>query len=257
MKNAIITGAASGIGLAVAKALSAKGWRLALLDLNIEALKQATQTLNQENISLYGVDVCDYNALKKVIDEFAQQQQQQLRLLLNCAGIMKIQTTATSSPEFHARTFDVNVNGTFYACHAAYPYLKAAQGQIINMNSAATQYGIPWQASYSASKFAIKGLTEALNLEWEQDGIQVGSMVPPVIETPMVTEQAQRSPIMERLASGLTTEDAVKAILQQIDKPKLHHPISWGFKLMYYARQMTPDFIIRLIFKHILMREIK
>lgn len=257
MKNAIITGAASGIGLAVAKALSAEGWQLALLDLNLAKLKQETQGLAADTLKLYAVDVCDYTQLKAAIDDFVGQHKQQLRLLLNCAGIMQIQHAEHSDPDFHARTFDVNVNGTFYACHAAYPYLKSAKGQIINMNSAATQYGIPWQASYSASKFAVKALTEALDLEWEKDGIKVGSMVPPVIATPMVTEQAQASPIMQRLESGLTTDDAVKAILQQIKRPKLHRPISWRFTLMYNLRQMTPDFIIRLIFKYILMRDIK
>lgn len=255
MNTAFITGAASGIGWATAQALYHKGWKLALADLNIESLKQMTLGFNSDQVSLYQVDVCDYEQLKNAIDDFATQNNNQLRLLFNCAGIMKIVNAENTDPAFHAKTFDVNVNGTFYGCHAAYEHLKnTPNAQIINVNSAATQYGIPWQASYSASKFAVKGLTEALNLEWEKDGIHVGSMVPPVIETPMVNDQAQRSPIMEKLASGLTTDDAVAAILKQIDSPKVHRPISFSFKVMYALRQLTFDSTMRLIFKYILMR---
>lgn len=255
MNTAFITGAASGIGWATAQELYHKGWKLALADINIDTLKQMTLGFNSDQISLYQLDVCDYEQLKNAIDDFATQNNNQLRLLFNCAGIMKIVNAEDTDPAFHTKTFDVNVNGTFYGCHAAYEYLKnTPNAQIINMNSAATQYGIPWQASYSASKFAVKSLTEALNLEWEKDGIQVGSMVPPVIETPMVNDQAQRSPIMEKLASGLTTKDAVAEIIKQIENPKVHRPISLSFKIMYALRQVTPDFIIRLIFKYILMR---
>lgn len=254
-KTAFITGAASGMGWATAQALHDQGWTLALADINLNALKQLTQGLNLDRVNIYEVDVTNYEQVKSAIDDFAKKHNNQLRLLLNCAGIMKIINTEDSDPNFHALTFDVNVNGTFYGCHAAYPYLKGTpKAQIINMNSAATQYGIPWQASYSASKFAVKGLTEALNLEWEKDGIQVGSMVPPVIPTPMVSEQAQRSPIMEKLASGLSVDDAVAAILKQIEQPKLHRPISLSFKIMYTLRQMTFDSMMRLIFKYILMR---
>lgn len=256
-RNVLITGAASGIGRATAEALYAQGWHVGLADKNSNALTALSQAWDQTRVRCYALDVCDAAAVKQVVDDFAAHHHGRLRLLFNCAGIMQIAHSESISPEFHRRTLDVNVNGTFYACQAAFPYLKKTPGaQIINMSSAATQYGVPWQSSYSASKFAVKGLTEALNLEWAKFGIHVGDILPPVIDTPMVQSQHMASPIMQRLAGGkpLPAANVVKAVLRQIESPRLHRPVGLKFSIMYVLRDWTPEWLTRLVFRYILMR---
>ncbi len=256
-RNALITGAASGIGRATAEALYAQGWHVGLADKNIDALTALSANWDGQRVHCYALDVCDAAAVKSVIDDFAAKNHGYLRLLLNCAGIMQIVHSEDMDPAAHQRTFDVNVNGTFYACHAAFPYLKQTpQAQIINMSSAATQYGVPWQSSYSASKFAVKGLTEALNLEWATFGIHVGDILPPVIDTPMVQSQAMVSPIMQRLAgsSKLPADAVVKTILRQIQSPRVHRPVGLKFSIICVLRDWTPEWLTRLVFRYILMR---
>ncbi|MCP6059511.1 SDR family NAD(P)-dependent oxidoreductase, partial [Klebsiella pneumoniae] len=90
----------------------------------------------------------------------------------------------------HARILAINVQGVVQMTHAAFPYLKATPGaQVINMGSASGVYGTPHMASYSASKFAVRGFTEALELEWRRHGIRVGDLMPPFVRTPMVSRQ--------------------------------------------------------------------
>ncbi|MDO5685904.1 MAG: SDR family oxidoreductase [Neisseria sp.] len=257
VNNVLITGAASGIGRTTAQTLYRQGWTVGLVDLNHEALQELSKDWAQDRVRCYAADVSDFAALQQAIDDFAAHANGELRLLINCAGIMKIDNTENISPEFHQKTIDVNLNGTFYACLAAFPHLKKTpDAQIINLSSAATQYGVPWQSSYSASKFAIKGLTEALNLEWERYGIHVGDVLPPVIDTPMVQTQHVVSPIMERLAGGkkLSAQDVTDTIMRQIRRPRVHRPVGRKFTLLYILRDWSPEWSVRAIFRHVLMR---
>ena len=85
------------------------------------------------------------------------------------------------------RAVEVNVTGVLNSCHTAYPYLRAAPGaQVVNLCSASAIYGQPELATYSATKFAVRGLTEALDLEWEDDDITVTAIWPLFVNTAMV-----------------------------------------------------------------------
>ena len=85
------------------------------------------------------------------------------------------------------RAVEVNVTGVLNGCHTAYPYLRAAPGaQVVNLCSASAIYGQPELATYSATKFAVRGLTEALDLEWEDDDITVTAIWPLFVNTAMV-----------------------------------------------------------------------
>lgn len=85
------------------------------------------------------------------------------------------------------RAVEVNVTGVLNGCHTAYPYLRATPGaQVVNLCSASAIYGQPELATYSATKFAVRGLTEALDLEWEDDDITVTAIWPLFVNTAMV-----------------------------------------------------------------------
>lgn len=248
--NAIITGAGSGIGRAVAQALHQQGWHLAITDVNQDALVELSQDWQPDSYCLYTMNVIDEQAVKTVIDDYCAQHKQKLRLLFNCAGILEIGSFSNISLSRHHAIVDINIKGIINTCHHGFNYLKNTQGaQVINMSSASATYGIPKLASYSASKFAVKGLTEALEIEWQQYGIHVGDIMPPFVATNMLSSQSEGAPILDRLGVKLESRHVVKSILKQIKHPILHRPVSMQFGLLYYLNALSPTWINRAIIK--------
>jgi len=101
---------------------------------------------------------------------------------------------------------------------------------VINVSSASSLYGIPEFASYSASKFAVKGFTEALELEWQAHGIRVCDVIPPFVATNMLATQKQSSKIMNALGVDLSADDVADTIFKQINSPKTHAPSAQSFQ---------------------------
>ncbi|MVW75735.1 SDR family oxidoreductase [Pseudomonas xionganensis] len=246
MKNILITGAASGIGAATARLFHQQGWRVGLLDCNRQALAQLAAELGGAwNAEL---DVTDAAAVKAALADFCAGQGGQLRLLFNSAGVLRIGQFETIEPAEHARILQINVLGLINMTHAAFAYLKATPGaQVINMGSASGVYGVPELASYSASKFAVRGLTEALEIEWARHGIGVGDLMPPFVSTPMLNDQQVQAPVLRRLGVNLGAEDVAQAVWQQAHRPLVHRPVSLQFKLLYWAGQITPAWLSRLM----------
>ena len=246
MKNILITGAASGIGAATARLFHQQGWRVGLLDCNRQALAQLAAELGGAwNAEL---DVTDAAAVKAALADFCAGQGGQLRLLFNSAGVLRIGQFETIEPAEHARILQINVLGLINMTHAAFAYLKATPGaQVINMGSASGVYGVPELASYSASKFAVRGLTEALEIEWARHGIRVGDLMPPFVSTPMLNDQQVQAPVLRRLGVNLGAEDVAQAVWQQAHRPLVHRPVSLQFKLLYWAGQITPAWLSRLM----------
>ena len=121
-------------------------------------------------------------AVQAALKDFAAEHGGQLRLLFNCAGVLRFGHFESIELAEHARILQINVLGLLQMIHAAFPYLKAtANAQVINMGSASGLYGTPHMASYSASKFAVRGLTEALAMAREAEArglkLMVGCML--------------------------------------------------------------------------------
>lgn len=252
INNAFITGAASGIGKATAEALYAQGWSLALADVDELNLKALTQLWDPSRVRCYCVDVRDYSALAAAVDDFVQDQDKRLQVLINCAGILQVGKVESISVTRHQQILDINVQGTLNACLAALPYLRhTSQAVVVNLSSITALYGTPNFASYSASKFAIKGLTEALNLEWQEYDIQVCDILPPFINTPMFYNQGEGLPIMEKLGLELQAEDVAQVVLKQIQQPKLHRMVGWRFQwawalLLHLPHSILEKFVRKL-----------
>jgi NAD(P)-dependent dehydrogenase (short-subunit alcohol dehydrogenase family) len=245
MNNILITGAASGIGAATARLFHRQGWQVGLLDIDHQAL--ATLAAELGDVWHAELDVADPAAVKVALADFCALHGGQLRLLFNCAGILRCGHFEEIEAAEHARILQINVLGLLQMTHAAFPYLKATPGaQVINMGSASGVYGVPHLASYSASKFAVRGLTEALDLEWAKHGIRVGDLMPPFVSTPMLNNQQFQAPVLQRLGVRLQAEDIAEAAWQQAHSSAVHRPVSLQFKLMYWAGQLTPGWISRL-----------
>lgn len=246
IKTAFVTGAASGIGKSTVEALYANGWTLGLADINVEVLKEISAHWDSSRVHCYQLDVRDAQQVTDRIKSFAECNKQRLDLLFNCAGILQVDRFEDISAERHQQIFDINVMGVIHGCQAAFPYLRnTPRSQVINMSSASATYGVPHMASYSASKFAIRGLTEALNIEWADHKISVTDIMPPFVNTHMVTSQTSESRIMQRLGVNLDASDITAAILAQIENPKTHRAVSLQFQILYALNQITPAWLNR------------
>lgn len=186
-QSIFITGAASGIGLATARLFAAKGWRVGLADRDGEALAPLAGELGAM-ARAFPLDVLDRAAMERAIAMFAGQAGG-LWALFGSAGLLDMRPFADTPPERREAIFDVNVKGVMNGIHAALPYLRrGGEGRIVTMSSAAALYGVPDLAVYSASKFAIRGLTEALNIELEREGIWVCDIMVGYVDTPMLSK---------------------------------------------------------------------
>lgn len=244
MKSILITGAASGIGAASARLFHARGWRVGLLDVGAQPLAALASELGGAWHA--ALDVTDGEAVQRALADFCGAEGR-LDVLFNCAGVLRFGLFEEIDPAEHARILQINVVGLLQVTHAAFAYLRAARGQVINMGSASGLYGTPHMVSYSASKFAVRGLTEALELEWRRHGIRVGDLMPPFVATPMVDSQRFTPPTLRRLGVRLRAEHVAEAAWRQVSAPRVHRTIHWLFGLMYWSGQLSPPAVNRAV----------
>lgn len=240
MNNILITGAAAGIGRATARLFHKKGWQVGLADIDEPALVALADELG-ERCWYRKLDVTDYAAVRDAIDDFAAASGNQLDILFNSAGVLKMGPFEALSPEDHQRTYRINVEGLVNCTHAAFPWLRDTDNaRVINMSSASALYGIPDLASYSSSKFAVRGLTEALNNEWKRHGIDVIDIMPPFVNTGMVTEQSFRPAILDRMGVNLEAGDIAEAVWKARHSQAVHTPVSLPFQLTVLMEKIFP-----------------
>ena len=245
-----ITGAASGIGLAAARHFHKMGYVVAMADLNFALLEDVTEQWDKTRIALYPLDVSDFSQAQQVMSEFCNGNDHSLSVLLNNAGILDVGAFEDINNNQHQRVISVNVMGVINLCQAAWPYLKNnSKSTIVNMSSASSDYGVPELASYSASKFAVKALTEALELEWQKYGIRVCDVMPPFVATNMLNSQKKTAKVMKRLGTHLTAEDVVDVIDKQVRQPNTHRTVSVSYGLLHFLSTVSPAYINRLVMK--------
>tara|TARA_A100001391_G_scaffold189999_1_gene161971 strand:- start:17827 stop:18585 length:759 start_codon:yes stop_codon:yes gene_type:complete len=250
MNRILITGAASGIGLATAQRLHARGWRLGLLDVNDHALRSLHAELGGDTW-FRAVDVTDPAACQAAADAFAAQAGG-LDVLFNSAGLLRMGPVEEVDLADHHRTLEINVLGVLHMSLACLPHLKRSERpRVLNMSSASALYGVPDLAVYSASKFAVRGLTEALNLEWRRHGIQVQDLMPPFVNTPMVTGQTYRAPVLERMGVKLSAEDIARAAEQALESQRVHTPVGLPFRVTVLLEKLAPRWVTREILRHL------
>lgn len=248
----VITGASSGIGRDTARRLGERGASLVLAARNEEALASLAREIQQAGGKAHVVptDVADWQQVERLaeaaVDRFGR-----IDTWINNAGLYLASRVEDMTVDDAARLMQVNVMGTIYGTKAALPHLiRHGQGTIINVGSAVGARGIPLLAAYSASKFAVKGFTEALRVELARDhpGIKVVLIMPLSINTPLFTHHARSRlgfaphPIPPTYEPGAVAE----AILFAIEHPRAEIYIGPGRPLAIINAAM-PGLLDRLM----------
>lgn len=184
---ALVTGAASGIGLVVAHKLLDEGAQVALLDFNEKGLKQEFESYG-DRVLLIGIDITDEARVQEVIGQ-ALAHFGKIDILVNCVGITGItnlKSHEVSSENLH-KVFEVNFMSCFYTSKAVLPSMMAQKyGRVLHIASIAGKEGNAGMLAYSASKAAVIGLTKVQGKEYAEYGITVNALAPAVIQTPLV-----------------------------------------------------------------------
>ena len=208
-----ITGAARGIGLAAAQALSTAGAKVAIGDLDPELAKSAAATLPSQAIGA-ALDVTERDSFDAFLTT-TEEQLGPLDVLVNNAGVMFVGSFFDEDEAARRKMTDVNLFGTLTGIQLAHARMAPrGKGHIVNVVSMASWICAPGEASYSASKHAVKGACEALRLELEGSGIDLSLIYPAVVQTELAQGTTSGRSRM------LQPEEIGAAILKTIERPR-------------------------------------
>jgi NAD(P)-dependent dehydrogenase (short-subunit alcohol dehydrogenase family) len=215
---AIVTGAGSGIGRAIALRLAADGLTSAVLDLNGEAAEKVAGEIVErggEAVALGGVDVSDRAQVDAAVAEVRTDVGPPL-VLVNNAGVTGFKRFADITDEKWDHLMQVNLNGPFYCTQAVLPDMVAAGwGRIVNISSSSAQGGQPYMVHYVTSKAGLIGMTKALALELGPQGITVNTIPPGFIDTPMLRVSEEKG-----LLGGSLEDNAEKTPVRRAGTPE-------------------------------------
>jgi NAD(P)-dependent dehydrogenase (short-subunit alcohol dehydrogenase family) len=191
---AVITGGASGMGLASARRLASQGHKVALLDLDGDAAARAAEDLRQTGAVAVGiaVDVSDRPAVDEAMAK-VRAELGPIEIIVTSAGFDEFASFIDITPSAWKRMIEINLTGTFHCIQAAIPDMIAAGwGRIVTISSSSAQSGANRMAHYVASKGGVIGLTKALAVEYAPNGITVNTIPPGFIDTPMARRAEAR-----------------------------------------------------------------
>jgi len=190
---AIVTGAASGIGLAIGHKLLAKGARVILFDLNSEGLHEEFDKYGERAVPV-SIDVSDQALVERTVKEMAGRYVK-IDILVNCAGITgltNIFSHEVDSADLH-KVFEVNFMSSFYTSRAVLPHMiDKGYGRILHIASISGKEGNVGMLAYSASKAAVICMAKVQGKEYAERGITVNALAPAVIRTPLVDNMPEK-----------------------------------------------------------------
>ncbi|WP_102417468.1 SDR family oxidoreductase [Mycobacterium sp. 4858] len=266
MKSIFITGAGSGMGREGAKLFHAKGWRVGAVDRNDDGLTTLREELG-DRLWTRRVDVTDKAALEGALADFcAGNSGGGLDMMWNNAGIGESGWFEDVPYEAAMRLVDINYKAVLTGAYASLPYLKKAPGSLMfSTSSSSATYGMPRLAVYSSTKHAVKGLTEALSVEWGRHGVRVADVLPGLIDTAILTTTTNHSGdggaprTAEELRATapkkgpfrlMPASSVAEAAWQAYHHPKrLHWYVPKGIRLIDLFKGLSPEFVRRSIVK--------
>jgi NADP-dependent 3-hydroxy acid dehydrogenase YdfG len=251
---AAITGAGSGMGRALAQALAARGCALALADIGADGLAQTVQSIGAAGVTVsqHVVDVADRAAVEQFAADAARTHGN-VHLVFNNAGVSVTADVERLSYDDFEWLMNVNFWGVVHGTKAFLPYLRSVDAaHIVNTSSIFGVIAVPGQAAYNASKFAVRGFTEALRQELTQTHIGVSCVMPGGVKTNIVAtsryypadnEAATREEFIrsfERYAA-LTSAEAAAIILRGVLRNRAHILVGRDARLLAVFQRLLPE----------------
>ena len=209
-KIAVVTGGAMGNGLGIVKTFVKYGATVIILDYDNSINEVVNEFKNNgDKVEGYKVDIRDNIEVNRVIADVAQKYGK-IDVLVNNAGVCRLEKFETMSDELRDFHFDININGTWNVTKACYPYMKNIGASIINLSSVTgPMVADSGEVAYATTKSAVLGFTKSLAAEAVADGIRVNAIMPGYIRTPMVDNMAKISnpenpeSVVEGIAIGI------------------------------------------------------
>jgi NAD(P)-dependent dehydrogenase (short-subunit alcohol dehydrogenase family) len=245
-KAIFITGGGSGIGRAVAERFGREGWRVGLADVNAKGLTETAALLPAGMTDTYIMDVRDRDSWKNDLDDFTLKTGGRLDVLFNNAGIGTGGPITEMSFEDLDRVVQINLVGVLNGAKIGHAYLAKTPGScLLNTASASAIYGSSGLSVYSATKFGVRSLTEALDGEWYGDGIKVRDLSPAFIDTPLLqgpVDGSNRNIRESVTAAGLelsSAADVADAAWNAVHGDAVHTYVGkTAFRMKFAARWM-------------------
>ncbi len=250
----LVTGGGAGIGRAIALRFLREGWTVGAYDIDAEALA----LLDDEAAGLPGelvTDELDVRDAAQFADRLAgfTQRTGRLDVLVNNAGILLAGRFAELDLAALSREVDVNVRGVLNGLHAGHPHLRRTPGAtVVNLASASAIHGQAELANYSATKFYVRGITEALDLEWARDDIRVVDLWPLFVRTGML--DGVRTGTTDSLGVRLTAPDVADAVWDAVHASRarrllhqVHFPVGRPARVMALGSRFSPAWLTRRI----------
>ncbi|HEU4706715.1 MAG TPA: SDR family oxidoreductase [Solirubrobacterales bacterium] len=231
-KVVAITGGARGIGKATAKALVGKGCRVAIGDLDLELAEKTAAELGGGTVALQ-LDVTDRSSFQRFLDE-AERQLGPVDVLINNAGLMPVTPFAEESDASIRRQLDINLYGVIVGTQLAIERMRPRRrGHIVNIASSAGKAGVPGIATYSATKHAVVGLTEAVRAEHRDDGLEFSYVMPITVNTQLIEGLKDK-----RGVKRVEAEDVADQIVDALETAKVD---------VYVPRQLRASVVLGML----------
>ncbi|HSM97228.1 MAG TPA: SDR family oxidoreductase [Rhizomicrobium sp.] len=193
-KSIFITGAASGMGRETAKLFHAKGWFVGAYDVNTEGLATLAQEIGNDNCITARLDVTKKEDFDAAVKAFGEETGGKMDMLHSNAGIGESGWFEDIPFEAALRVVQINFIGVIASIYSALPLLKATPNSLVFITSSSSAtYGMPRIAVYSATKHGVKGLTEALSVEFSRFGVRVADVLPGLIDTAILRNTPNRT----------------------------------------------------------------
>lgn len=246
MKSVFITGAASGIGLETARRFASEGWFVGLYDINTEAIDRLLADDAFPAACGAHCDVTDYESVLQAIAHFAEHANGRMDVLINNAGVLTAGHFESVDPAAHDAMINVNVLGLTHVAQAAFPLLRDTPGSaLLNLCSVSAMHGVPLLAVYSASKFYVNGLTQALRIEWAEHGIRVLSIKPPFVSTEMIEGIPEQ--LMQTFTVDYAPVDIADEIMKALAGKADSYLIGWKAKFLGTLAKILPQSLGRRV----------
>lgn len=232
-KSIFITGAGSGIGRATALHFATRNWFVGLFDIDEGHLSELAEKIGTGRCCYRRMDVTRPAEVAAAVALFRARAGGRMDVLFNCAGVLRMGPHYQIDLDDQQKIVSVNFGGILNCIQTCFELLQETpRAHVVNMSSASAVYGTPELAVYSATKHAVGGLTEALNIEFEPHDIQVCDVLAPYVQTPLIADSKVKATSVKKLGIHLQPEDVALMVWQAVHGRRVHWYVSASLKLL-------------------------